>query len=68
MCPGGCEDRRHTGVGRESESDNIACPQVGGTYAHVLSQTQLTPLLGKSGGAVCEWSVFPESLTPELVL
>lgn len=30
LCPGGCEDRRHTGVGGESKSDHIACPQVGG--------------------------------------
>lgn len=64
--------RRHTGAGTESKVNNIVCPHVGGAYGHVLSETQLTLLLAKSGGwAFCEQSVFPTSLTlppGELVL
>lgn len=37
---------------------------MGGAYGHVLSQSQLTPLLDKSGEAVCEQSMFPASLAP----
>lgn len=57
---GDSRHRRHTGAGTESKIDNIVCPHMGGAYGHVLSETQLTPLLPKSGGwAFCEGNMFP---------